>query len=110
MESITPGYADNTIATTGTSLISYDLSGDVTDIKRRDDRFYQVSEYWYFGRGLLQPINASLVTRGGPSGYGCYVRGNEGVYQPTDQVGGYTDRNTYPTNNAYGIGTDLFQS
>ena len=92
MEGITPGFADNTIATTGTTRISYDLSGNVSDVKRRDDRFYQVSEYWYFGRPLLDPINASLVTRSGPQGYACYIRGNEGVYNPTDQVWGYTDR------------------
>lgn len=48
MESITPGYADNTIITAGIATISYDLSGDVTDIRRSDERQYYLSEYWYF--------------------------------------------------------------
>ena len=45
-----------------------------------------ISEYWYFGRDQLQPMNISLVVHGGPQGYGCYVQGNGGI------LGGYTDR------------------
>lgn len=91
-ESITPGFADNTIATAGSQTISYDLSGSLSDISQRIDRAYMISEYWYFGRAQLQPMNVSLVVRGGPQGYGCYVKGNEGIYQDPAQLGGYTDR------------------
>ena len=89
MESVTPGYADNTIITAGNATISYDLSGDLSDIRRRDDRQYYLSEYWYFGKPTLPPLDVSLVTR---SNYSCYVKGNEGVYQPNSQLGGYQDR------------------
>jgi hypothetical protein len=88
MESVTPGYADNTIATAGNSTISYDLSGDLMDIKRRDDRQYYLSEYWYFGKAALPPLDVALVTR---NNFSCYVKGNEGVYQPNEQLGGYQD-------------------
>ncbi len=92
MESVTPGYADNTIATAGNSTISYDLSGDLMEIKRRDDRQYYLSEYWYFGKASLPPLDISLVTR---NNFSCYVRGNEGVFQPNEQLGGYQDRKSH---------------
>lgn len=91
-ESITPGFADNTIATAGTQTISYDLSGNLSSIVQRIDREYMISEYWYFGRAQLQPMNVSLVVRSGSDGYACYVQGNEGIYQDPAQLGGYTDR------------------
>jgi hypothetical protein len=37
-------------------------------------------------------MNISLVIHGGPQEYGCYVQGNEGIYQDPAQLGGYTDR------------------
>jgi hypothetical protein len=91
-ESITPGFADNTIATAGTQTMSYDLSGDLSSIVQRIDRAYMIGEYWYFGRSQLEPMNVSLVSHSGPQGYGCYVKGNEGIYQDPAQLGGYTDR------------------
>ena len=72
MESVTPGYADNTIATTGLQNISYDLSGNLSELRRRDDRVYSLSEYWYFGKPTLAEQNVSLVTT---SDYSCYVVG-----------------------------------
>lgn len=72
MESVTPGYADNTVATTGTQNISYDLTGNAAEPRRRDDRIYSLSEYWYFGKPTLPAQNVSLVTT---SNYSCYVTG-----------------------------------
>lgn len=94
-ESVTPGFADNTIATAGFQTISYNLSGGLEDIVQRIDRQYMISEYWYFGRPNLEPMNASIVTRGGSNGYSCYIRGNEGLYTPPLLPGGYTDRKYY---------------
>ena len=94
-QSVTPGYADNTIATAGSQTISYNLSGNAFDISQRIDRAYMISEYWYFGRPQLQPMNVSIVVRGGPQGYGCYVKGNEGIFQDPVQLGGYTDRESF---------------
>ena len=72
MESVTPGYADNTIATTGLQNISYDLTGNLSEPRRRDDRVYSLSEYWYFGKPTLAEQNVSLVTT---PDYSCYVVG-----------------------------------
>ncbi|KAI9851247.1 MAG: hypothetical protein M1838_004166 [Thelocarpon superellum] len=90
MEGMTPGCADTSIATTGTSTISYDLSGTAADVVRRDDRQYQIDPFWYFGRPELQPVQASIVTRGGENSYGCYVEGNEFIYEDPGQAMGYT--------------------
>jgi hypothetical protein len=89
MQSVTPGTADNTIATAGNVTISYDLTGDLADIKRRDDRQYFLGEYWYFRKALLPPVDVSLVTR---NNFSCYVRGSEVLFQPGDRLGGYQDR------------------
>lgn len=91
-ESFTPGFPDNTIATAGTQTISYNLSGTFDEIVQRIDRAYAISEYWYFGRPQLEPMNVSLVTRSGEQGYSCYVHGNEGLYSPPNYPDGYTDR------------------
>lgn len=72
MESVTPGYADNTIATTGLQNISYDLTGGLSKPRRRDDRVYSLSEYWYFGKPTLPEQNISLIVT---SDYSCYVAG-----------------------------------
>jgi hypothetical protein len=41
-------------------------------------------------------MHISLVVHGGPQEYGCYVQGNEGVYQDYAQLGGYTGRMSLP--------------
>ena len=83
------------MATAGSQTISYNLSGNAFDISQRIDRAYMISEFYYFSRPQLQPMNVSIVVRGGPQGYGCYVKGNEGIYQDPAQLGGYTDRESF---------------
>ena len=76
--------------------ISYDLSGNVGDIVQRIDKSYSLSEFWYFGRPQLDPVNASIVTRSGSDGFSCYVQGNEGIYTPPQYPTGYVDGKSYP--------------
>lgn len=92
---MTPNFPDNYIATAGSLVMSYDLSGGPDDIVQRLDKNYAISEYWYFGRPQLDPVNASIVTRSGVQGYSCYVVGNEAVYTPTQVPFGYTDRESH---------------
>lgn len=92
MESIIPGIPDTSIATAGTQSISYNLSGALGDIAQRLDRQYQLGELLTFGRPLLEGNNVSLVTRGGKTGYSCYVKGNEFLFLPASATYGYTDR------------------
>ncbi len=88
MQSVTPGYANTAVATAGNATISYDLSGDLMDIRRRDDRQYYLSEFWIVAQPTLPPRDVSLVTR---NNFSCYVRGNELVPLPNSQLGGYQD-------------------
>ncbi len=90
MESATPGYANTATATAGNATISYDLSGDLMDIRRRDDRQYYLGDFWIWAEPTLPPWQVSLVTR---NNFSCYVRGNEAVLLPTGQIGGYQDGN-----------------
>ena len=88
MESFTPGVANTATATAGNATISYDLSGDLMDIRRRDDRQYYLGDFWIWVEPTLPPWDVSLVTR---NNYSCYVRGNEMVMLPNELVGGYQD-------------------
>lgn len=88
MESASPGIADTTVATAGNATISYDLNGDLMDIRRRDDRYYYISGFWIWAQADLLPYDVSLVTR---NNFSCYVRGNELVFLPNGQPGGYQD-------------------
>ena len=93
MESFTPQFPDQTIATVGTQTISYDLSGGADSIIQRIDKDYALGEFWYFGRPQLNAVNVSIVTRNNPNnGYSCYVSGSENIYLPPEATLGYADR------------------
>ena len=90
-ESFIPGFPDTAIATAGTETISYDFSGNLSGVVQRIDRDYTIGEFWTFGRPQLEPINVSIIVRGGADGYACFIKGNEYVFTGLDTLGGYTD-------------------
>ena len=95
-ESETPGIADTAIATAGQQTVSYDFH-DVANIVQRIDRYNAVGDYWTFYRPDLDPIDATIVVRGGSDGYACYTKGNTHLFSPPNASAGYLDRQLFST-------------
>lgn len=85
-----PGSADTAISTAGQQTISYDFH-DLHNIVQRIDRTNELGDYWTFSRPELDPIDATLVVRGGPDGYACYTKGNTHLFSPSNASAGYLD-------------------
>ncbi|KAL7916698.1 hypothetical protein GGI35DRAFT_485828 [Trichoderma velutinum] len=96
-ESEFPGSPDTGVIIQGAQTLSYDLSGNTSDVIQRIDKQYTISDFFNFARPSLDPFDVSLVVRGGASGYACYVKGNEHVFNPPDSAFGYTDAGPYPS-------------
>lgn len=91
-ESQVPGHPDRAVIVEGSQTISYDSTGNSSDVVQRIDKQHTVSDFFFWTRPSLEPFNVSLVVRGGPSGYACYIRGNDHVLNPSESPFGYTDR------------------
>ncbi len=50
-----------------------------------------VDDYWTFFRSQLQPIDVTIVTKGGPEGYACFTKGNTPLFSPSNGTAGYVD-------------------
>jgi hypothetical protein len=65
-------------------------------VVQRIDKAYTLGNFWNFARPNLDPVDASIVVRDGSAGYGCYVKGNEHVFNDPNSTFGYTDgKNTH---------------
>ncbi|UKZ48031.1 hypothetical protein TrVGV298_002267 [Trichoderma virens] len=82
---------EESVIVQGSQTLSYDLSSNSSDVIQRIDKLYTISDFFNFARPSLDPFDVSLVVRGGASGYACYVKGNEHVFNPPDNAFGYTD-------------------
>ncbi len=69
VESVVPGFADSTIAMTGTETINDDLSG--SDVVQRIDRTYHIGDFWNLGQPQLDSNNATLIIHSGTKGFAC---------------------------------------
>ena len=85
-----PGSADTAIATTGKQTMSYDFR-DPINIVQRIDRTSELGDYWTFYRSHLEPIDATIVVKGGSDGFACYTKGNTHLFSPPNATAGYVD-------------------
>lgn len=58
---------------------------------QRIDKTYTLGNFWNFARPNLDPVDVSIVVHGGSAGYGCYVKGNEHIFNDPSSAFGYTD-------------------
>ncbi|KAH7402739.1 hypothetical protein BKA66DRAFT_564639 [Pyrenochaeta sp. MPI-SDFR-AT-0127] len=64
---------------------------DEPHIKQRVDRFAMLGPAFTFGRANLQPMDYSMVVKGGDKGFAAVVRGSYNLYNPGGEPTGYTD-------------------
>ncbi|KAH8892699.1 hypothetical protein GQ53DRAFT_860750 [Thozetella sp. PMI_491] len=83
MQSYELTRADTAVAIAGHQNISFRFSSAIVANTLLD--------YWIWDSPKLDPIDFSLVVRGGDDGFACYVRGNNQIWLPTDLASGYTD-------------------
>jgi len=105
MQAYNLAKADQFVAITGHQNISFSYSLPV--LQQRIDREFIPAgklfptkssplsliraDYWIWGSPTLSPIDYSLVVKEGPTGFACYVRGNNVIFLPPDLTQGYTD-------------------
>ena len=85
-----PGVADTAVSTAGQQRISYDFK-NLMNVVQRIDRTNALGDYWTFYRSHLDPIDTTIIVRGGPDGYACYTKGNTHLFSPPNVSAGYVD-------------------
>lgn len=67
-ESKTPGIPDTSVASSGSETISYHFAANSSEEVQRIDKTYTLGNFWNFARPNLDPVDVSIVVRGGSAG------------------------------------------
>ncbi|KIM92670.1 hypothetical protein OIDMADRAFT_150007 [Oidiodendron maius Zn] len=62
-ESQGPGHPDTSVASSGSETISYDFSGNLSDVAQRIDKKYTLGKFWNFAPPNLDPILTQSMFR-----------------------------------------------
>ncbi|KAH9866215.1 hypothetical protein J1614_008781, partial [Plenodomus biglobosus] len=87
--SVTMDTMDSVVIPYGSQAFTYDYSGN--DLIQRIDRVAGLGALWLFGRPNLEPMEYSLVIKGGNNGSAAVVEGSYAIFELNGPPQGYLD-------------------